>query len=92
MNTQIIFKVDTKLKEKAMKKARGEGVPFAYVLKMATQAYVDDSLDIKLVAHPKLNDKTRRELIKISKDIKEGKNLSPAFSSVKEMDNYLNAL
>jgi len=73
MNTQIIFKVDTKLKEKAMKKARGEGVPFAYVLKMATQAYVNNRVEIKLVSRPKLNNKTKKELIKISQDIKNGK-------------------
>lgn len=92
MTTQVIFKIEKSLKDKAMKKAQSEGLPFAFVLKMATQAYVDNNLDIELVARPKLNAKTRRELIKISKDIKEGKNLSPTFSSAKEMDDYLDSL
>ena len=87
-HSQIIFRVDKNLKQKAMKKAHGEGVPFAYVLKMATQAYVDDSLDIKLVSHPRLNDKTRREMIKMSKDIKEGKNII-SFKNVEEAITYL---
>ncbi len=89
MTTQVIFKIDKQLKDQAMKKAQKEGLPFSFVLKMATQAYVDNNLDIELVARPQLNAKTRRELIKISKDIKEGKNLSPAFSSAAEMKKYL---
>lgn len=92
MTTQVIFKIDKKLKQQAQKKAKDEGLPLAFVLKMATQAYVDNNLEIELVARPKLNEKTRRELIKISKDIKEGKNLSPRFSSAKEMDDYLDSL
>lgn len=89
MTTQVIFKIDKKLKDQAMKKAQSEGLPFAFVLKMATQAYVDNELDVKLVARPRLNEKTRRELIEISKDIKAGKNLSPAFKNVEEMRKYL---
>lgn len=89
MTTQVIFKVDKKLKKKAMKKAQNEGIAFSSVLKLATQAYVKGNLDVELVAHPRLNAKTRRELIKISKDIREGKNLSPAFKNVEEMRQYL---
>ena len=89
MTSQVIFKIDKKLKEKAMKKARGEGIAFASVLKLATQAYIKGNLDVELVGRPKLNEKTRRELLKISKDIKEGKNLSPAFGSAKAAIAYL---
>jgi hypothetical protein len=89
MISQVIFKIDKKLKDKAMQKAQAEGFPFAFVLKMATQAYVDNNLDVQLVARPKLNEKTRRELIKISKDIKQGKNLSPGFNNVEEAIAYL---
>jgi antitoxin component of RelBE/YafQ-DinJ toxin-antitoxin module len=89
MITQVIFKIDKKLKDQAMKKAQKEGIAFASVLKLATQAYVKGSLDVELVPQERLNAKTRRELIKISKDIKEGKNLSPVFTSVEEMRKYL---
>lgn len=91
MTTQVIFKIDKKLKDQAMKKAQNEGLPFAFVLKMATQAYVDNQLDVELVARPRLNAKTRRELIEISKDIKAGKNLSPAFNDVEDAIAYLKA-
>ena len=33
MTSQIIFKIEKKLKDKAMKKAQGEGIAFAAVLK-----------------------------------------------------------
>ena len=74
MTTQVIFKIDKKLKDQAMKKAQHEGIAFASVLKLATQAYINGKLDVELVPQEKLNAKTRRELIQISKDIKAGKN------------------
>ena len=89
MTTQVIFKIDKKLKDQAMKKAKIEGVPFALVLKFATQAYVKGDLDMELVVQPRLNDKTRRELKQALQDIKEGKNLSPAFNNVEDAISYL---
>ncbi len=89
MTSQIVFKVEKKLKNKAMKKAQQEGVAFAAVLKLAMQAYVSGRLDVQLVAQPKLNEKTRRELIKMSKDAKAGKNLSPSFTNARDAIAYL---
>ncbi len=90
MNTQVIFKIDKKLKDKAMKKARGEGLPLASVLKLATQAYVDGHLDVSLAPPEEFNAKTRREIAQALKDIKAGKNLSPRFKTAKEIIDYLN--
>ncbi len=92
MTSQIIFKIEKKLKDKAMKKAQNEGIAFAAVLKLATQAYIKGDLEVELVSRPKLNEKTRRKLIKISKDIKAGKNLSPGFSRASDAIAYLKAL
>ena len=89
MPSQVIFKVDKKLKEKAMKKAQNEGIAFSSVLKLATQAYVDGALKVQLVAQPKLNAKTRRELLKVSKEIRQGKNLSPLFNNAQDAIAYL---
>lgn len=91
MTTQVIFKIDKKLKDQAMKKAQHEGIAFASVLKLATQAYINGKLDVELVPQEKLNAKTRRELIQISKDIKAGKNLSPTFNNVEAAIAYLKA-
>jgi len=89
MTSQVIFKIDKKLKDQAMKKAKHEGMPFAYILKRATEAYVQGELEMELVARPKLNAKTRRELKEAIKDIRAGKNLSPAFKTAEEMRKYL---
>ena len=75
-----------------MKKAQNEGLPFTAVLKLATEAYVNGNLDVQLVNQPKLNAKTRRELQSISKDIRQGKNLSPSFDTAKEAITYLKSI
>lgn len=49
MTTQVIFKVDKQLKNRAMRKAKAQGVSFASVLKMATRAFVDGSLAVTLI-------------------------------------------
>ena len=89
MTRQVIFKIDEKLKDRAMKKARKEGIAFASVLKLATQAYVDGALEVQLVAQPKLNAKTRRELQGISEDNRQGRNLSPSFDNAKDAIAFL---
>jgi antitoxin component of RelBE/YafQ-DinJ toxin-antitoxin module len=89
MTSQVVFRIDKNLKDKATKKAQAEGIPFTAVLTLATQAYVKGDLSIQLISHPKLNAKTRRELLKASKDIRQGKNLSPAFDNAKEAIAYL---
>ncbi len=89
MNTQVIFKIDKKLKERAMKKAQEEGVPFTSVLKFATQAYVDGDLTVGLMGSESFNEKTRKELARSMKDIKAGRGLSPAFESVEDAIRYL---
>ena len=96
MTSQVIFKIDSKLKDKAMKRARQAGLPFASVLKFATQAYADGRFDIGL-SEPepeRFNAKTRKALEESLKDIKEGKNLSPVFdaSDTEGMDAWLNSI
>lgn len=85
----IIFKIDKKLKQAAQKKAKAKGFTLTDLYKSTTQSFIKDEVDFGLVIRPQLKDKVARELLKISKDIKEGKNLSPTFSSVEEMKKYL---
>ena len=89
MNTQVIFKIDKKLKEKAMTKAQHEGIAFASVLKLATQAFVDGDLTLGLVGSQKFNARTAREVKGALKDIYQGKNLSPGFTSAKDAIKFL---
>jgi antitoxin component of RelBE/YafQ-DinJ toxin-antitoxin module len=92
MNTQVIFNLDKKLKEKAMKKSRSEGVAFSSVLKLATKAFVEGDLDVRMIPKKELNEKTKKIIEKALKNIKEGKNLSPSFDNAKDAIAYLKAL
>lgn len=96
MTSQVIFKIDSKLKDKAMKRARQAGLPFASVLKFATEAYADGRLNIGLMEPEpeRFNAKTRKEIEEALEDIKHGRNLSPAFdaSDTEGMDAWLNSI
>ncbi len=89
MTTQVIFKIDKNLKDKAMKKAQNQGIAFASVLKLATKAFVEGQLNIAIVEREEFNAKTRREINAAIKDIEANRNLSPAFKTVAEMKKYL---
>ena len=87
MISQVIVNVDSALKEKAMKKAKREGIPFSSVLKMAIKAFVEDKFNVGLIGD--LNWRTSRDIRKAIKDIKKGKNLSPSFSTLAEMNKWI---
>lgn len=91
MTTQVIFKIDKKLKDRAMKKARYEGIAFASILQFATKAFVAGHLTIGLVGSEEFNTVTSKELQGALEDIARGKNLSPRFSSSKAAAKHLNA-
>jgi len=91
MTSQIIFRIDKKVKDKAMKKAEREGVPFASVLKFATKAYADNQLNVGIFPEERFNAKTRRELDRALKDIREGKDISPMFQTAEAAIAYLKA-
>ena len=89
MTTQVIFKIDKKLKDQAMKKAQSEGLPFGMVLKLATKAFVEGNLGIGLISNESFNLATGKMINKTLKDIKEGKNLSSRFINAQEAIAYL---
>lgn len=91
MTTQVIFKIDKKLKEKAMAKAQRDGITFASILKLATKAFADGDLTLGLVGSEKFNAMTAREVKHALKDISQGKNLSYGFTSAKDAIKFLKA-
>ena len=92
MTTQVIFTIDKELKNKAMRKARSFGLPFSSVLNLATRAFVDGKINVEVVDSQTFNARTAREIRSALYDIAHNKNLSPRFSSVKEMDKFLDSL
>lgn len=90
MTNKMIFNVDSKIKERAMKQAQQDGVPFSTVLKLATKAYAEGKLRLSISDVSSFNEATRREIKQALDDIKRGKNLSPAFTNAKDAIAYLN--
>ena len=91
MTTQVIFKIDKKLKAQAMTRAQNEGVALTSFLKLATKAFVAGHLTLGLVGSEKFNATASKEIKGALKDIAQGKNLSPRFSSAKKAAAYLRA-
>ncbi len=89
MTTQVIFKIDKKLKDQAMQKAQSEGLPFGVVLKLATKAYVDGTLSVGLAPKEVFNAGTRKRVRAALSDIKNRKNLSRKFDSAKDALSFL---
>lgn len=49
MNTQIVFNIDPKVKAKAMKRAKEQGVSFAFVMRRMVELFADGKLTIGIV-------------------------------------------
>ena len=67
MTTKVIFNIDKKLKESAMKKAKRDGLTLSAVLNNATRKYVDDQFKIMLF---------ERDLERALEDVREGRTYS----------------
>ena len=88
MTTQVVFKVDSKVKAKAMKRARKEGIPFAVVLKLLSRAFAEGRLSIDVTRPEQFNAKTEKEMKTALRDIEQGKNIV-SLKNAKETDEYL---
>lgn len=90
MTTQLMVKIDKGLKDRVAKKAKKQDLSLSDFVKMAFHAYDEDRMMPGLIQQPeRFNAKTLRELKKISKDIKEGKNLVGPFKTVADIKKYL---
>ncbi|MDZ4221366.1 MAG: hypothetical protein U1C18_00660 [Patescibacteria group bacterium] len=89
MMSQIVFNIDAKLKEKAMRRARKAGMPFSSVLKFAAAAYAEGRLDVGMAEPERFNAKTRKEIEEALEDAKHGRNISPAFDNADDAIAYL---
>jgi addiction module RelB/DinJ family antitoxin len=90
MKTMISIKTDGKIKNEAKKVAKELGLPLGTVI----NAYLREFIRTK-EAHfsiaPQMTPYLEKVLGGVENDLKTGQNLSPAFSSIKEMDDYLDS-
>lgn len=89
MTTQVVFNIDPKIKARAMKRAKKEGVPFAVILKMATKAFAEGRFSLDIV-----DGEVRPEKLKLweqqSRLVEQGK--GRRFASAKEAMEYVENL
>lgn len=90
MNVILNFKTDKGLKNEAKKIAGQLGLPLGTILNHYLKNFVNEQR-LVFENHPTPSKKVSDELAQISKDIKNKKNLSPAFSSTKEAIKWLEA-
>jgi antitoxin component of RelBE/YafQ-DinJ toxin-antitoxin module len=85
MTTQVVFNLDTKIKAKAMKRAKKKGIPFAAVLKLAATAFAEGRVDFDLV-----EEEVRPEKLKLwekqSRLVEQGK--GKRFNTIEEFRAY----
>ena len=91
MKTILNVKVDREIKKQAQELAGNLGIPLSFVVNAHLRRFINER-EIYIGAPLKPTKKLAARLKKIDADIKAGRNLSPAFSSIEEMDNYLNRL
>ena len=91
MTTTIHIKTDKKIKERADKFAKANGVTLTTFVNLSLKQSLDMGRIILKSNEDTYepNEKTRKELKKILSDIKTGKNLSPAFSNMDDAFKWL---
>ncbi len=93
MKTVISVKVDKDVRDNARKVAKKIGVPLSMVVNRQLKQFVEEQrIEFSVPLIP--NAKTRKLLDQSLRDIREGNKaaFSPAFTDMKEMDRYLDAL
>ena len=89
MNTVISVKIDKETKEAAQELAKSMGLSLSTLINSYLKQVIV-TRRVELYAPEQMTPKLEKLLAPIDADIKAGRNLSPAFSSVKEMRAWLN--
>lgn len=84
----INIKTDKKVKEDAQKLAKELGFTLSALVTASLKQFIRTQ-SVSFSASYKMTPYLEGILEEVEKDIKEGKNLSPKFSTAKEMDEYL---
>ncbi|MDO8604461.1 MAG: hypothetical protein Q7K40_03650 [bacterium] len=89
--TMINIKTDRIVKEEAQKLAAELGFSLSALVTASLKQFVR-TREVQFSALPRMTPYLEGVIKEVEKDIKSKRNLSPAFTNMKDMDAYLNAL
>ena len=85
------IKADRDVKQKAQKVARDLGMPLSTIINAYLNQFIRTK-EVHFYLEGELKPSVKRRLDRLQKEARAGKNLSPAFHTVREMDAYLDCL
>ncbi|OGE84470.1 MAG: hypothetical protein A2846_01015 [Candidatus Doudnabacteria bacterium RIFCSPHIGHO2_01_FULL_49_9] len=88
MKTVLTVKISSELKKQAQALAEEVGLPLSTVVAGSLKESIEKK-EVRFSAPYQMSAKLERKLAKVEKDIKAGKNMSPAFSDPEEAIRYL---
>ena len=88
MKTVINIKADKEIKEKAMSIAKDMGIPLSTIINVFLKQFIDERV-VTFKAPFVPSQKLEKILEETDRDIKAGRNLSPAFTSADEALSWL---
>ena len=91
MKIMINIKADKEVKENAQKLARDLGLPLSGIINALLKEFVRNR-SVSFSVIPTMTRALENILGKTENDIKEGKNMSPVFSSAEKANDYLDTL
>jgi addiction module RelB/DinJ family antitoxin len=90
MKTTLHTKIDKDIKERAQNLANELGIPISTIINSQLREFVRSGT-FQVAREPQLKESVWKEILKASKDAKEGKNISPEFDNVEDAMKWLNA-
>ena len=91
MSTTVMsVKTEKEIKEKAQKIAKKMGFPLGTLINAFLRQFIrDKAINFSMEPTIPMSKALEKELARIEKDIKEGKNMSPEFNDVEDAIKYL---
>lgn len=90
MKTTLHTKIDNDVKERAQSLANELGIPISTIINSQLREFVRSGT-FQVSREAKIKDSVWKEILKASKDAKNGKNISPEFDNIEDAMKWLNA-
>lgn len=88
--TLINIKADPDVKAKAQKVARDLGMPLSTIINAYLGQFIRTK-EVHFALEGELKPSVKKRLDRLTREVREGKNLSPSFSNAEDAIRYLNS-